>query len=123
MQKISITLLLALFTACVQPAYKRVIIVTLDVSALPSVESVGIRGDGSPLSWFEDYPMQELKKDSLYRATIVVETGYLYGECKFSVNGKMELDNKDSRRVYFSESDTTYYKAFFDIEDTGNDQQ
>lgn len=123
MQKISIPILLALFTACVQPAYKRVVVVTLDVSALESVETAGIRGDDSPLSWYEDYPMQEVVKDSLYRAVIVAETGYLYGEFKCTVNGVSELENKDSRRVYFAESDTTYYEAVFDKADTSNSRK
>lgn len=106
-------ILLVLLASCVQPAYKRVVVVTVDVSAVPSVETVGIRGDGAPLSWYEDYPMQELVKDSLYRAVIVAETGYLYGECKFAVNGNLEVENKDNRRIYFAESDTTYYQAVY----------
>lgn len=101
--------------SCVQESYVRHIKVTLDVSAIDSITSVGIRGEGHPLSWQTDYPMQELVKDSLYTAVISTKTGYKFGECKFTVNGDFELKGKENRGVYFAESDTTYYHAVFGI--------
>lgn len=105
-----------LFTipSCVQKSYVKHIKVTLDVSSKDSITSVGIRGNGHPLSWQTDYPMQEVVKDSLYSAVITTTTGYKFGECKFTLNGDFELKGKENRRVYFAESDTTYYHAVFD---------
>jgi hypothetical protein len=100
--------------SCVQESYVRHIKVTLDVSAIDSITSVGVRGNGDPLSWNKDYPMQMLVKDSLYTAVITTKTGYKFGECKFTANGAFELKGKENRRVYFAESDTTYYHAIFD---------
>jgi putative oxidoreductase len=102
-------------SSCVQESYVRHIKVTLDVSGLKEISKVGVRGNGDPLSWAEDYPMQELVKDSLYTAVITTKTGYKFGECKFTVNGDFELKDRENRRVYFGESDTTYYHAVFGI--------
>ncbi|MCF6128284.1 hypothetical protein L1S35_01265 [Flavobacterium sp. AS60] len=74
---IKTTMLLILMTGCVQKSYKRLVVVTLDVSKVKDVQSVGIRGEGKPLSWESDYPMQEVVKDSLYKAIITINTGYL----------------------------------------------
>ena len=114
MQKISIIILLAMFASCVQPTYKRIVVLTVDVSKQANIKSVGIRGEGTPLSWSEDYAMKTLVKDSLYQCTLEINTGYLYGECKFTVNGQFELQEADNRRIYFSDQDTTYYRAVFD---------
>ncbi len=114
MQKISITILFALFIACVQPTYKRIVVLTVDVSKQTDVKFVGIRGGSTPLSWSEDYGMKEIVKDSLYQCSLEVNTGYLFGEFKFTVNGEFELQTADNRRVYFSDKDTTFYQAVFD---------
>ncbi|MBL7752382.1 MAG: hypothetical protein JNN29_13425, partial [Chitinophagaceae bacterium] len=51
-----ITIALFLLPACVQKAYKKTIIITLEVKGKKDIETVGIRGGGGPLSWDEDYP-------------------------------------------------------------------
>ena len=118
MKKYTLTLvgmLLFLTTSCVQKSYKRIIVVTLDVSKVKDVQWVGIRGNGKPLSWNEDFPMKELVKDSLYKAVITTETGYLFAEGKCTVNGNFELQKKPNRRINFdTKSDTTYVKLVFD---------
>lgn len=119
MNSIKITLFLFLtcgFHSCVQKSYTRNVKVLLDVSAIKDIQSVGIRGSGKPLSWNKDFPMQELVKDSLYTAVVSTKTGYTFGEFKFTVNGVFELAEKENRRVYFSEKDTTYFNAVFDKE-------
>ena len=73
-------LLLFLTTSCVQKSYKRIVVVTLDVSKVKEVQWVGIRGNGKPLSWDKDYPMKEVIKDSIYKAVITTDTGYLFAE-------------------------------------------
>lgn len=45
---------------------------------------------------------------------ITGETGYLFTEVKFTVNGDFELKEKDNRKVVFQSKDTTYYNATFD---------
>lgn len=112
------TLLICLFlSSCVQKSYKRIVVVTLDVSKVKEVQSVGIRGNGKPLSWENDYPMQKIVKDSLYKAIITTDTGYLFAEYKCTVNGNFELQNKPNRRIVFdSTKDTTYINLVFDKE-------
>lgn len=114
---LKITAVLMLMSSCVQKSYKRVVVVTLDVSKVKNIESVGIRGEGQPLSWENDYPMQTVVKDSLYKAVITTKTGYLFIEGKCTVNGNFELQNKPNRRITFdTKKDTTYVHLVFDTE-------
>jgi hypothetical protein len=114
---LKIAAIVLLLTSCVQKSYKRVVVVTLDVSKVKNIQSVGIRGEGKPLSWDSDYPMQELVKDSLYKAVITTNTGYLFAEGKCTVNGNFELQNKPNRRINFDvKKDTTYVNLVFDKE-------
>jgi putative oxidoreductase len=105
---------LVLLTSCVQKSYKRTVVFTLDVSKMKDIKKVGIRGNDKPLNWDTDFEMIPIKKDRLYRAVITGETGYLFTEVKFTVNGDFELKEKDNRKVVFQSKDTTYYNATFD---------
>lgn len=114
---IKTAMLVILMTGCVQKSYKRLVVVTLDVSKVNNIQSVGIRGEGKPLRWESDYPMQEVVKDSLYKAVITTTTGYLFAEGKCTVNGDFELKDKPNRRIYFDvKKDTTYVNLVFDKE-------
>ncbi|MDZ7935758.1 MAG: hypothetical protein U5M51_12520 [Emticicia sp.] len=68
----------------------------------------GVAGEGKPLSWQSDLPLKEIVKDSLYSTTLTVETGYLFSEVKFTVNGEFELQDKDNRRVIYDKSKKRY---------------
>lgn len=111
---ILISLLLLSLASCVQKSYKKIVVVTLQVSNLKDIKNVGIRGQGKPLSWDSDFEMKTVAKDSLYTATIIAVTGYKFAEIKFTVNGDFELKEQPNRRVIFSDKDTTYYNAVFD---------
>jgi hypothetical protein len=108
-----ISLLLLSLTACVQKAYKKTAVVTLKINGIKDIKTVGIRGNGNPLSWEKDYEMTPIVKDSLYTATITAVTGYKFAEIKFTVNGEFELLDKPNRRVEFAKGDTTFYNAVF----------
>ena len=99
--------------SCVQKSYYQTITVLLDVSKIPNIKSVGVRGNDNPLSWREDFAMKPLVKDSLYTATFSGKTGLLFTEIKFVVNGEFELTDQDNRRVFFNKSRKTIYKATF----------
>lgn len=115
--KLTIIAVIIVMTSCVQKSYKRVVVVTLDVSKVKNIQSVGIRGEGKPLSWESDYPMQAVVKDSLYKAVITTNTGYLFAEGKCTVNGDFELRDKPNRRIYFDDKkDSTYVNFVFDRE-------
>ena len=106
-------MLLIGFNACVQKTYKRVVVVELTVKGKKDVQTVGIRGNGKPLRWDTDFPLETVVKDSLYRATISINTGYKFAACKFAVNGETELNDKPDRRVAFGQGDTTFFNAVF----------
>jgi hypothetical protein len=117
MKKIIIScFLFASMGSCVQKAYEQEVTCVLDVSKIKEkIETVGIRGDGKPLSWDKDLEMKPIKKDSLYAVTVKAKTGYKFAEFKFVVNGKFEFENEDNRRVDFDEDRTTTYNAVFNV--------
>jgi hypothetical protein len=120
MKKINLlysVLLCFLFTSCVQESYNQTVTAILDVSGIKEIKTVGVRGEGKPLSWNEDFEMKSLVKDSLYTATFTGKTGYLFTEIKFVVNGEFEQKDQDNRRVYFDKSRKTIYKATFNKND------
>ena len=106
-------LFFCMVNGCVQKPYKKIAIITLSVSNIKNIISVGIRGNGKPLSWDKDFEMKEVVKDSLYAASVTTVTGYKFAEIKFTVNGDFELKEQPNRRVVFSDKDTTYYNAIF----------
>jgi hypothetical protein len=114
-----IALLLSLIlTSCVQKTYQRIVVFTLDASEIKNIKTVGIKGNDKPLSWSKSSEMRAIKKDSLYQSTITFETGYTFTEIKFMVNDSLEFENQDNRRVNFSTTDTTFYKAKFNYKHT-----
>lgn len=114
-----IALLLSLIlTSCVQKTYHKIVVFTLDASEIKNIKNVGIKGNNKPLSWSKSSEMRAIKKDSLYQLTITFETGYTFTEIKFMVNDSLEFENQDNRRVNFSTTDTTFYKAKFNYKHT-----
>ena len=115
---LSLLLVALVLPACVQKAYDKTIVFTLVVKGKKEIQSVGVRGNGHPLSWREDYPLQEVVKDSLYRGMVQIRTGFLEGEIKFTVNNTFELEDQPNRTVKLApKNDTTYYEAVFDQRD------
>ena len=103
-----------LMISCVQKTHKRTIVFTLDTNSFKNIGKVGIRRNDIPLNWNSDYEMT-LTKDSLYKAIVTLETGYKGTMVKFSINDEFELQNQQNREVIFTEKDTTFYKATFDV--------
>lgn len=110
------TLITFLSASCVQKAYEQTVTLTLDVSDCKDIKTVGLRGQGTPLSWNKDIEMTPIVKDSLYTVTIKALTGYKFAEIKFVVNDTFELEDKDNRKVFFDEDRVTEYHAKFNIE-------
>lgn len=102
-----------LFAGCVQPAFDKTVVIYLQVKGIKDIETVGVRGEGKPLSWNEDLLMEPVVKDSLYTITATGRTAYTFTEIKFTVNGVFELEGKPNRRLEFAKGDTTYYRATF----------
>lgn len=112
--KLTVLLLLLLLASCVQQTRKRVIVVTLQVPKGENIQTVGLRGSEKPLSWQTDYPMAEMVKDRLYKATIMTTTGYLFTEMKCTINGNFEMQDQSNRRIVFdTHKDTTHVNLIF----------
>lgn len=107
-----LTLGCVLLPGCVQPAHDKTVVYLLDVSGLPNVRQVGLRGRDKPLSWDQDLPLTPTGPNStLYRAVVTTHTGYLTTEVKFTVNGEFEFKEADNRRIQFGPGDTVTYRA------------
>lgn len=104
------------FVSCVQPTYQKTIVCTLSVPSGLNIKTVGIRGEGNPLSWDKDILLTEKISDSLYSVTVTGKTPYKFVEVKFTINGEFELIDKPNRKIWFSDSDTTFYYATFNLE-------
>ncbi|SHM80858.1 hypothetical protein [Flavobacterium xinjiangense] len=112
---ISVCILSLFLTSCVQKTFKKTVVFRLNTSEIKEVKKVGIRGKDKPLSWDYDTEMKTIQKDSLYEITVTFETGYKFTEVKFVVNDDFEFKNEDNRRVVFSEKDTTFYNAKYNM--------
>jgi len=110
-----IILSILVLTSCVQKSSKKTIIVKLNVEGIKNIKYVGIRGNEKPLSWDYDMELKPSLNDTLYTATFSLVTGYKFTEAKFTVNGQFELNEKDNRRIVFSNIDTTIYEAKFNV--------
>ena len=109
-------MVLFLFCSCVQKSYNRTVLYTLKVDNIKNVQSVGVRGRDKPLNWNKDYPLTLDKKDGLYKAYVTTNTGYLFTECKFVVNGEFEFADSPNRKIMFNNRDTIVYNAVFNKE-------
>lgn len=107
------TSLLLLFSwSCVQPTYRKTVVYTLTVPTANHAHQVAIRGNDQPLSWDTDTRLEAIN-DSTFSTIITYQTGYLFTEAKFTVDGNFELENSPNRRITFSEGDSTFYQATF----------
>ncbi|UMY64885.1 MULTISPECIES: hypothetical protein [unclassified Flavobacterium] len=104
-----------LVASCVQKATDKTVFVTLTVTGKKNIQSVGIRGDGNPLSWEQDYPMKEVIKDSVYEACLHSRTAFAYSEMKCTVDGQWELENQPNRKIIYEDGkDTIFVRVNFD---------
>ncbi len=98
---------------CVQKTYTKTINFILDVKDVKNIKTVGIRGNDKPLNWNYSAEMTPEKKDTTYILSATFLTGYKFTEVKFTVNDEFELKDKSNRRIFFTDKDTTIYKAIF----------
>lgn len=107
-------------SACVQKAYDRVVVYRVSVSGVPDVQSVGLRGQGNPLSWSKDLPLTPVPDSAgLYQVVVTHHTGSIATEVKFTVNGQFEFEGGDNRIVRVKPTtignDTTVYRGVFNV--------
>jgi putative oxidoreductase len=123
--RVSVAVACASLAACVQKAYERTVVFVVDVSRVPNVSAVGVRGEGAPLSWQRDTPMTPVKDSAgLYTATVTARTGFLATEVKFVVNGMFEFSGTadESNRIVqlprtTTGGDTVRFRAVFNSRD------
>ncbi len=119
--KIRIAGLMVLFTllftiSCVQPTKKQRVEFTVDARELSDVNTISVRGSVPPLSWNQNYELEDNNHDSIYTGTIVFDIPYNFVEIKFVKNeNQFELNNQPNRKVVFDESQNTHFNAKFDV--------
>lgn len=108
-------IILILVMAGVQDTKLQTITVQVTLPKKTAVKSMGVRGGDQPLSWDTDLPMREVIKDSVYTTQFQINTGFNFTRIKFALNGEIELNGKDNRKIKLSENSTsTSYKAIYD---------
>lgn len=117
MKPIIATLLITIIalSSCVQKTYQKTVKYTLITNGIKGIQTAGIRGEDRPLSWKKDSALVAIVPDSIYQIIITYNTGYKFTEVKFTVDGNFEFQDADNRRINFSEGDTTYYNAIYNI--------
>lgn len=100
--------LILLLASCVQPTRRYEVEFELMIPMGSLVENISIQGADYPLSWEEATPLKRRDSDSLYTVKVAFQTGYLYTEYKYKMNGVYELKEQDNRRIQFKEGQTTY---------------
>lgn len=104
----SIAALILVFASCVQPTHRYEVEFELMIPMGTLVESVSIQGEDYPLSWQMETPLKRRESDSIYSVKVPFQTGYLFTEYKYKLNGEYELKDHDNRRIVFREGQTTY---------------
>lgn len=107
--------IVALCNSCVQKTYLKTVIYELNTKGKTRITQVGIKGSDKPLSWDREQALVPTTDSNLYQTIVTYKTGYKFTEVKFMIDGEMELANQNNRRIVFGDSDTTLYKAVFDI--------
>lgn len=113
---ITVLLVIGIFicTGCVQKAHLKTVIVTLTIPNQKNIVSAGIRGNGNPLSWEQDFPLTPFIKDSVYMGNFKTMTAFKFTEAKFTVNGGWELENQPNRKIMYDDNkDTVFVNAVF----------
>ena len=102
-------------SSCVQKSYQKTVKYTLNTNGMKGIQTVGIRGEDRPLSWKKDSSLVAIQPDNTYQVVITYNTGYKFTEVKFTIDGNFEFQDADNRRINFSEGDTTYYNAIYNV--------
>lgn len=117
MKKITIVIMLASICACVQEMRDIKIHFSVDMSKAENVNSVGVIGDNSPLSWNKSILLADSDGDGIYEGDITIRAAYNYAEFKFMLNDDIiELEGKGNRQVDFTDSKEAKYSGIFDQE-------
>ena len=82
-----------LLSSCVQESHPKEIKIKLDMTALESIQKVGIRG-GFPLSWEETTYLDDKDGNGIYEGTFKIYTASSAIEFKF-VNNDTQFELKD----------------------------
>jgi len=107
--------------SCVQETYERKVQFSVDMKGIDAVEKVGLRGDFNPLSWKNDFELEQQDSSSIYTGEVVFDTPFDFVSVKFVQNGEIyELNGQDNRRVYFNKNGVTVYETVFNENEVNN---
>ena len=106
-----LTLALAAWSP-VQESKEQRVLFQLDTSSFTGdIQTVGIRGEGNPLSWRTDFPLVKNEKTGLYEGECRANTGYAKTEVKFVINGEFEFQDDSNRVIYFAPDQNTRVRS------------
>ena len=85
----------------------RTVTLQVDTRNIPDIKRVSVFGNISPLSWTDGYEMRDKDRDGVYEATLQFKTSKPNFNFKFNVNGNLELEGSDARRIWFNSEPIT----------------
>ena len=106
---------LVFLTSCVQETKKQTVTFFVDAKGQENLNAISVRGSLPPLSWNQNFELNDADRDSIYTGSIVLDIPYDTIEIKFVKNDEeFELNNEPNRLLRFDSSQNTIYKATFD---------
>lgn len=106
---------LIFLTSCVQETKKQTVTFFVDAKGQENLNTISVRGSLPPLSWNQNFELNDADRDSIYTGSIVLDIPYDTIEIKFVKNDEeFELNNEPNRLLRFDSSQNTIYKATFD---------
>ena len=112
------TILVLIFTGCVQEEHLKKVTFRLDMRAVQNVGKLGLKGEFTNPQWEQIIPLLDTNGDHIYEATVSHETAQNTVEFKFVLNGIYELKDQENRVLRFKyEPEDLLYDAVFDKKD------
>jgi len=105
-----------LLSSCVQEMRDITINYSIDMTAIDSVQTVGVIGEYEPMNWDTAIPLKDPDGDGIYTGTITIKAAYNYAEFKFKLNNEIiELEGQGNRSVDFTDQREVDYSAVYDV--------
>lgn len=105
---------LSLFN-CVQKTHLKTVTFKVDMSSVQEVDNVGIKGNFTPNSWQDTFPLNDDNNDGIFEGTFSETTAINQIQFKFvNQNEQYELQGLENRIISFKyRPETIVYEAKF----------
>ena len=123
LQIIILLTLVSILSSCVQETHLKIIHFKVDMSNVENIFNPGIKGQFTNPSWQETITLTDKDGDSIYEATVKVQTAQNSIEFKFVNNDTYELQNQNNRfiKLEYRPQTLNYLTVYNNINSTQNE--